>query len=1168
MEVTQTRSLESTYPKGRTARVAAALMWMALLAFPLACDPPGPELPDADVGDAEAIDVADSVAPITCLVPCPDDGNPCTDDVCDPATGYCGLVVPDGTPCDPGVCAEAACQAGACIATPTGCDDSIACTYDHCDVEQGCQATPRGNYLTTLGLWLPHGPEYPRHIVVGLDSQIYAADQGHGSITRVDPRTGASLRLSTSPVNGWNPIGLAFGPDGYLYSGAASTVPHIKRTNVVSGETERFASVAQTGLTSAGCFLFGADGHLYICEDTADRIVRLDGATGTPLGPFVATGSGGLQSPRDARFGPDGHLYVASGSTHEVLRYDGASGAFIDVFVSAGDGGLDQPAALHFHEGAAGWRLLVVSQVSREVLRYDGVSGAFLDVILGVGDGGLSHPRGLTVTPQGELLVSDSIGHAIRRYDSDSGAPLGTLAEQAGWPAVSDVQEMLFHQGMLYVASWDSHSILRFHAESGHYLGLFVSPGDGGLVEPSGLLFSADGDLYVSSRGTGEVLRYDGQSGAFSETMASGLTEPYGLAFGPDGALYIADASPGLATVKRVDPTTAAVTDFTTPIPAELEGPRDLAFGADGLLYVASYNTVRIVRFDALSGAFVDSISTMFNTVTVYPQQFQIGPDGLLYVTKGFFGTSVFRFDPQIGQQIDRFQTDPMYVAIWPRGFTFGADGRFYVWDAIFDNIRVYAPSFAPCLPGGCAGFSRCTALGTCLYTGNPAPDGASCDDADPCTSSDACASGVCVGVSAICDDADPCTDDACDPVGGCVFVARPEASPCDDGEACTSDDTCQGGACVGISSVCDDADPCTTDSCDSAGGCLYAPRPEGSPCDDGDPCTTGDACQGGACIGASAPCDDSNPCTTDSCDAAGGCQNLAWPEGSPCDDGDACTTGDSCQGGACVSVTATCDDGEPCTTDLCDPTLGCVFSAAPEWSSCAPASCTVPGVCRQGLCIPPFSPAPDPCHSLAQVPAHQFQPMTGKVGASQTISMYDVEAMGPPTPMGTVPVTVNQPGDPASGIMKGSSPGNGPHLVATGNASLDLWLDVHVDGGILATGDPLPCPVGINVMLVWDGAAGFAGLLDPDHALEISALDAGGAVVTGPDGQPLSETFTSLPGGPPPNDVLLMAPPGLFALAQQPGCGGIATIRVRFPPSASPVPRDLPFYHVLLAYL
>ncbi|MCB9727923.1 MAG: hypothetical protein H6744_16170 [Deltaproteobacteria bacterium] len=71
--------------------------------------------------------------PVTC-----DDGNPCTEDACDGATGTCAHVptsaaCDDGDPCTTGDL----CQGGSCNGTALACDDGNPCTSDACEAVAG-----------------------------------------------------------------------------------------------------------------------------------------------------------------------------------------------------------------------------------------------------------------------------------------------------------------------------------------------------------------------------------------------------------------------------------------------------------------------------------------------------------------------------------------------------------------------------------------------------------------------------------------------------------------------------------------------------------------------------------------------------------------------------------------------------------------------------------------------------------------------------------------------------------------------------------------------------------------------------------------------------------------------------------------------------------------------
>ena len=77
-----------------------------------------------------------------------DDGNPCTEDICD-GSGGCIYNYYNGLPCDDGnqctisdVCSEGVCLSGQQMM----CDDSIGCTIDTCDSQLGCIHSPDDSF--------------------------------------------------------------------------------------------------------------------------------------------------------------------------------------------------------------------------------------------------------------------------------------------------------------------------------------------------------------------------------------------------------------------------------------------------------------------------------------------------------------------------------------------------------------------------------------------------------------------------------------------------------------------------------------------------------------------------------------------------------------------------------------------------------------------------------------------------------------------------------------------------------------------------------------------------------------------------------------------------------------------------------------------------------------
>jgi hypothetical protein len=77
---------------------------------------------------------------------CPDDGNPCTDDLCNPAGNCRHDAAKKGTPCDDSnpCTVDDKCDSKECIpGTARNCDDGFSCTTDSCDSARGgCVNTP------------------------------------------------------------------------------------------------------------------------------------------------------------------------------------------------------------------------------------------------------------------------------------------------------------------------------------------------------------------------------------------------------------------------------------------------------------------------------------------------------------------------------------------------------------------------------------------------------------------------------------------------------------------------------------------------------------------------------------------------------------------------------------------------------------------------------------------------------------------------------------------------------------------------------------------------------------------------------------------------------------------------------------------------------------------
>jgi len=200
------------------------------------------------------------------------------------------------------------------------------------------------------------------------------------------------------------------------------------------------------------------------------------------------------------------------------------------------------------------------------------------------------------------------------------------------------------------------------------------------------------------------------------------------------------------------------------------------------------------------------------------------------------------------------------------------------------------------------------------------------CDDGSECTADDFCVMAACLGTPTECGDDNECTVDSCDPdTGQCVFdAAAADGLECNDGVPCTTNTKCSNGQCQGESKECDDGSDCTVDSCDEATGvCQHAPLTEGTECDDANPCTNEDKCTAGSCKG-QLPAPDADILPECKCVADENC--AALEDGNPCNGTLFCNPQGGGQGICDVDPASLppCDDGVGCTDNLCDPGLGC----------------------------------------------------------------------------------------------------------------------------------------------------------------------------------------------------------------------------------------------------
>jgi hypothetical protein len=858
-------------------------------------------MPGSGYGAFDNLVISASDAPDPCLgVTCPDDGNACTNDVCNPASGRCGV------PVDP---LPPICQS---------CAGNRVFTLD-ADFDRGT--------LLNLNHDAPNGNQLQVNQAPAPFPFVNVAASARGTIVRIDVNTGVVLGeyLTAPDFMGRNP--------------SRTTVDQLGNVWVSNRDEAGFSvdrakgSVTRVGLVLGGTRVDG-DGtpnplgqylappfQYSTCVDRdGDGLIR----TSTGLGNILPwTNSAGFDSNGGVSTAADeciiNYTRVAGTATRTVA-VDGNNDIWVgglgnlDHEKLSGVSGLPLPGT-QFNLGCGGYGglldgdgVLWSARGGTGLLRFD--TGAFTGGCFGssLGD------YGLGIDPRtGEIWQTFVNGDAVAKI-----APDATLLAVYPHGEFNAQGVAVDSQGNVWVAhstvAPPSTTVGHLRTD-GTFVGNVSLPGG---VGPTGVAVDANGRIWVTNLNSDNVMRIDPNAGPIGgggfPIGAVDLTVDLGAGAGPynysdmTGFISIGATSPqGTWVVTNDSGTTrniwGSVAWNTEPPGVEPPGTSitvearaaDTAAGLPGQAFVAMTNGGR----SGLTGRFLEL------RVTLRASDLGVSPVlSDIRVETGCAATC--QTDAQCG------------------------DGN-------------------PCTTDTCDPSNESADLFGCLHP--PSADGSTCDDGNQCTDNRCDGAGQCLSVdnSASCDDGSFCNgSDTCS--GGTCSVHG--GDPCAGGGECAATcDEARDLCATAVGTPCtDEGNACTDNLCDGQGACR--PRPNSEPCDDGDACTTGDACSNGSCSGAPVQCaDDGSACNGPETCQAGTCiSGPALPDGSSCDDGLFCTGLDTCQSGSCQG-----HSGDPCPGTECnrcqEATQSCfdpVGTACDIGNPGTIASCD-----GQGRCVP-----------------------------------------------------------------------------------------------------------------------------------------------------------------------------------------------------------------------
>lgn len=220
------------------------------------------------------------------------------------------------------------------------------------------------------------------------------------------------------------------------------------------------------------------------------------------------------------------YVLVGSWASGDVRRYR-EDGTLVDTFIQRGSGGLGFPDGLAYGPDD---NLYVADGSSKNVLRYNGTTGAFMDVFVSTG---LARAGYTQFGPDGNLYVCSGSDNTVQRFDGRTGAYIDTFASA---PEVRSPAGLAWKDGTMYVSGFGNNTVGRFDAVTGEFEGLLP----GTFNRPLYVRVGTNGDLYISNYGTGRLLEITPPSGpTVGQIMGGGLSGPVGQAVLSDGTLLV-----------------------------------------------------------------------------------------------------------------------------------------------------------------------------------------------------------------------------------------------------------------------------------------------------------------------------------------------------------------------------------------------------------------------------------------------------------------------------------------------------------------------------------------------------------------------------------------------------------------------------------------------------
>ncbi len=428
--------------------------------------------------------------------------------------------------------------------------------------------------------------------------------------------------------------------------------------------------------------------------DGAGRVEKFD-LSGNFISQF---GVGLLKDPRQVTVDPvNNNVYVVNARMRQIAVFD-VNGNELFTFGSNGTGPgqfSDDPRGIAL--SSDGTRAYATDSGGKRVEVFDANTGAFLFQVGGPGTapGQFTDPRGLTVTPDGDLLVTDEFGFSVNEFlldgtfvrrlfgtppptpgvnnprgvrvdptgrvymvdwwnqridsinpDGSNAAAFGFRGTSVQPGSINFAWDVAIQPGTnrLFVANRESHEIEVFES-TGTFVTRFGSRGSqpGQFLFPQGDTFAPDGTLLVADSGNDRIQRFSISSAGTATFLATYgqtgsalqgagfLNTPTGISTASDGTIWVADTLNN--SVQNMSPS-GVWTRFTAPGgTTHFRAPWGITVAPDGSIWVSDTGSNRIVKMQADGSLFFVASGQDMGAGTINPFTIAFGFHNHIYLS-------------------------------------------------------------------------------------------------------------------------------------------------------------------------------------------------------------------------------------------------------------------------------------------------------------------------------------------------------------------------------------------------------------------------------------------------------------------------------------------------------------------------------------------------------